>query len=139
MSEQNREVALRFMKAMGTNDPETAATCLAPDAVAIAKGYGKFAGARQADVMIGMIEEFKKMMPNGLNFTIKTVTAEDDRVAIEAEGNAVTSLGTPYRNQYVFLFTLADGKIKQVNEYFCNVHANEVLWPLVEEAQREQV
>jgi ketosteroid isomerase-like protein len=78
------------------------------------------------------------MMPDGLNFTIKTVTAEDDRVAIEAEGNAVTSLGTPYRNQYVFLFTLADGKIRQVNEYFCNVHANEVLWPLVEQAQKEQ-
>jgi len=138
MSDANKEVALRFMHAMGTNDPETAATCIAPDAVAIAKGYGKFAGARKADVMIGMIEEFKKMMPTGLNFTIHSTIAEGDRVAIEAEGDAVTSLGTPYRNQYCFVFTLADGKIKQVNEYFCNVHANEVLWPLVEEAQKEQ-
>jgi ketosteroid isomerase-like protein len=78
------------------------------------------------------------MMPTGLNFTIHTVTAEGDRVAIEAEGNAVTSQGTPYRNQYCFMFTLADGKIKQINEYFCNVHANEVLWPLVEEAQKQE-
>jgi len=24
-----------------------------------------------------------------------------------------------------------EGKITLINEYFCNVHANEVLWPLV--------
>lgn len=135
MSEQNKEVALRFMKAMGTNDPELAAGCLAPDAFAVAKGYGKFAGVRQASVMVGMIGEFKKMMPTGLRFTIQSVTASDDHVAIEAEGNAVTALGTSYHNQYCFVFTLADGKIKQVNEYFCNIHANEVLWPLAERMQ----
>ena len=120
------------MTAMGTNDPELAAGCLAPDACAVAKGYGKFAGARQASVMVGMIDEFKKIMPTGLRFTIKSVTASDDRVAIEAEGNALTALGTSYHNQYCFVFTRADGKIKQVNEYFCTVHADEVLWPLIE-------
>jgi ketosteroid isomerase-like protein len=72
-------------------------------------------------------------MPTGLNFTIKDVIGEGDRIAVEAEGNATTSAGTAYRNQYVFLFTLDNGKIKQVDEYFCHVHANEVLWPLVGE------
>lgn len=132
MNEQNKQVALKFMEAMGTNDPETAATCLAPDAVAIAKGFHKFAGERRADVMIGMIDAFKKMIPDGLRFTIKDVTAEGDRVAVEAEGNAVTSSGKPYCNQYCMVFTLRDGKIKQVNEYFCSKLAEDVLWPELE-------
>jgi len=131
MSEHNKSVALKFMEAMGTNNPQMAAACLAPDAAAIAKGFGKFAGTRQAQTMVGMIEEFKKIVPAGLRFTILSVTAEGDRVVIEAEGNAVTSAGTPYCNQYCFVMTLADGKIKRVNEYFCNILANDVLWPLV--------
>jgi ketosteroid isomerase-like protein len=132
MSEQNKQVVLQFMEGMGSNNRAMADECLAPDACAIAKGYGKFSGRRERDVMVGMIDEFKKLMPSGLRFTIHNVIADGDRVAVEAEGNAVTAQGKPYRNQYVFVFTLANGKIKQVNEYFCNVHANEVLWPLVE-------
>jgi len=139
MSEQNKKVVLQFMEGMGTNNPELAAPCLAPDAAAVAKGYGKFAGRRSADVMISMIDDFKKMMPTGLRFTILNVIAEGDRVAVEAEGNAVTGQGKPYQNQYCFVFTLENGKIKLVNEYFCNVHANEVLWPMVEAAQQEAV
>lgn len=127
----NRDVVLRFMQAMGSNDAALAATCLAPDACAIAKGYGKFAGSRPAKVMVGMIEAFRQLVPAGLNFTITGVIAEGDRVAVEAEGDAVTSAGAPYRNQYCFVFTLRDGLISQVNEYFCTVHADEVLWPLV--------
>jgi len=132
MNEENKQVALRFMEAMGTNNPDLAAGCLAPDACAVAKGFGKFAGVRPAETMVGMIDEFKKMIPTGLRFTIHSVTAERDRVVVEAEGDALTRLGTPYHNQYCFVFTMAGGKIKQVNEYFCNIHANEVLWPLVE-------
>ena len=49
---------------------------VAPDAAAVAKGYGKFAGRRSADVMISMIDDFKKMMPTGLRFTIINVIAE---------------------------------------------------------------
>jgi ketosteroid isomerase-like protein len=132
MSDQNNAVVLKFMEAMGTNDPKSAAECITPDAVAVAKGFGKFAGSRGADVMIGMIEAFAQMVPTGLRFTISRVIVDGDNVAVEADGNAVTSQGKPYCNQYCFVFTLRDGKISHVNEYFCHVHANEVLWPIVE-------
>ena len=132
MSENNRQVALHFIEAMGTGNPELADACLAPDAFTLAKGYGKFAGKRHRDSMVGMINEFNNLVPTGLRFRIESVTASDDRVVVECEGDAITSQGTPYRNQYCFVFSFAGGKIRQVNEYFCNVHANEVLWPLVE-------
>jgi ketosteroid isomerase-like protein len=74
------------------------------------------------------------LIPSGLRFSIGDVTADGNRVVVEAEGNAVTVAGTPYRNQYCFVFTLKDGKIKKVHEYFCSKLADEVLWPVAEKA-----
>ena len=134
MSEQNKEVVLTFIKAMGNADSPTAATCLAEDAFTDAKGYGKFAGIRRYDAIVGTIGAFKLLFPTtGLQPEFKSVTAEGDRVVVEFEGSAITSAGTAYNNQYCMVFTLANGKIKQVNEYFCNILADEVLWPLVEQ------
>lgn len=131
MSERNKQVAVQFIEAMGQNDPERAAETLAPDAVAIAMGTTNFAGKRSRDMMVGGIDEFKHLLPEGLQFTIKSVMAEGDRVAVEALGNGTTSGGTQYHNNYVFMITLRDGLIVEAKEYFCTKLADEVLWPLV--------
>ena len=52
VGETNRAVALKFIKAMGENDPVAAAECLAPDAVAVATGNSHFKGSRDARMMI---------------------------------------------------------------------------------------
>lgn len=135
--EQNKKVVLDFIKAMSTVDPALADSCVAPDAFTVAKGYGKFSGVRQRDMMIGTIEAFHKILPTGLNADIKSVTADGNTVVVEFEGDAKTCDGKPYQNQYCMVFMLANGKIKQINEYFCNVHADEVLWPLVEQQAAE--
>lgn len=134
MNDENKRVALQFVEAMSTGNAELGAACLAPDAFTITKGHGKFAGRREADVMIGMIGGFEALLPTGLRLSVGNVVAADDHVVVEAEGDGLTAAGTPYRNQYCFVFTLAGGKIKQLNEYFCTVHADAVLWPLVEAA-----
>jgi hypothetical protein len=66
-----------------------------------------------------------------LRSEIVNLFGEGDHVALEAEGNAVTKDGRNYRNRYAFLFKFESGKIKEINGYFCSVHADEVLWPLV--------
>lgn len=131
MSEENTRVALQFVEAMSTGDAALAATCIAPDAFTITKGHGKFAGRREADVMIGMIGGFETLLPTGLRLSVGNVVAGGDQVVVEAEGDGLTAAGTPYRNQYCFVFRLAGGKIRQLTEYFCTVHSDEVLWPLV--------
>jgi hypothetical protein len=137
MSEQNKQVVLKFIEAMGSSDGTAAATCLAPDAFTLAKGFGKFAGVRRYDTIVGTIEAFKKLVPTGLRPDIKSVIAEGNQVVVEFEGNATTCDGKPYNNQYCMVFTLADGRIKQVNEYFCTILAEEVLWPLVAQVSDE--
>lgn len=132
MSEHDKTLVLNFIEAMGAADPARAASCLAPECRAVAKGFGKFAGARPYETMIGTIDAFKKLIPTGLRPRILSVTAEGERVAVEWEGDGVTADGAPYCNQYCMVFIVRDGLIRQVNEYFCNVLADRVLWPLVE-------
>ena len=138
MSEQNKRVVMSFIEAMGKSDPDTAAKCLAPDAITTAKGFGKFAGVRHRDRIIATIAVFKQLVPSGLSPIVHTITAEADRVAVEFEGDATLANGASYCNQYCMVFTLSDGKIKQINEYFCTKLADEVLYPVVAAFEQQQ-
>lgn len=133
--ELNKQTAIRFVEAAGASDPQTIADCMANDGVVVAMGGSRFAGVRSRQMVVEGIEALKHLTRDGLKFTVHSVTAEGDRVAIEGEGNAVTSDGTPYRNSYCWVFTMADGKIKRLHEYFCTKLADEVLWPVAEKMQ----
>jgi ketosteroid isomerase-like protein len=131
LSEQNKQVALNFIKSMSEGDPELGDACLGPDAFAVSKGFGKFSGIRRRETMVGTIAAFNQLLPTGLCLAVKSVTAEGDKVVVECEGNAMTRDGKPYCNQYCFIFTFNGGKISRLDEYFCNRLADDVLWPLV--------
>ena len=132
---ENKRVALQFVEAMSKGDPALAAPCLAPEAFTLTRGHGKFAGRRDADVMVGMIGSFERLLPTGLNLTVVNVVDGGDQIVVEARGDGATAAGIPYRNEYCFVFTMAAGKITQVSEYFCTLHADTVLWPVVEQLQ----
>lgn len=134
MSEQNKQVVLKFIEAMGKGDVAAAATCIAEDTFTLAKGFGKFAGVRTHDTILATIGAFRQLMPEGMQPDFHSVTAEGDRVVVEFEGNGTLVNGESYCNQYCMVFTLRDGKIRQVNEYFCTILADKVLWPLVKGA-----
>ena len=132
MSEQNKQVVLDFIDAMGRGDAAAAAPCITDDAFTLAKGFGRFAGVRTHDTILATIDAFSQLMPGGMEPTIHSVTAEGERVVVEFEGNGTLCNGEPYGNEYCMVFTLRDGKICQVNEYFCTILADEKLWPLIE-------
>ena len=134
MSKENKTEAVKLNACNVRFNSTAAADCLAPDAMAVATGNSKFKGARSARMMIDGIEAFKSLIPGGLQLKVISAIADGDKVAVECEGNATTSTGTTYDNKYVFVCTLSEGKIVLVNEYFCTVLANEVLWPLAQSA-----
>lgn len=138
MSEQNKEVVLKFIRAFSDGDVETAKSCLTPDALTIAKGFGKLSGPRPYEMIIATTGAFKEMIPTGLRPDFKTVTAEGDRVAVEFEGDATLANGERYCNQYCMVFTLRDGKIKHVNEYYCTILADERIGPLLAGVEEER-
>jgi ketosteroid isomerase-like protein len=61
-------------------------------------------------------------LPRPLVITVGAVTAEDDRVAVEAETLGVVADGKAYNNQYHFFFRIQDGKVREFKEYFDTLH-----------------
>lgn len=138
MSEANKATALKFIKAFSDGDVDTAKTCLAPDAVTIAKGFGKLSGPRPYDLIIATTAAFKDTVPTGLRPDFQTVTAEGDRVVVEFEGNAVLANGVDYCNQYCMAFTFENGLIRNVNEYYCTILADDRILPLLANIEEQR-
>ena len=138
MSEQNKELVLRFIEAFSRGDTEATKACLATDALTIAKGFGKLSGPRPYDFIVATTGAFKDLIPTGLRPAFKTVTAEGDRVAVEFEGNAVLANGKDYCNQYCMVFTVKDGKIKHVSEYYCTILADDRIGPLLASVESDR-
>jgi ketosteroid isomerase-like protein len=133
MENLRKQVALKFLHAMGAGDAATVATCLAPDAITMARNFSKFAGVIKREQIVSMVGAFRTLMPQGLAFNVLSVTAEGDRVAIECDGDAITRSGEVYRNLYCFVLRFAGDLISEIHEYFCSKLADELIWPLVQE------
>jgi ketosteroid isomerase-like protein len=131
MSEANKRVALQFLKAMNEADAAGQEDCLTEDVVTHTHGFGKVSGTRNRETMLATVDAFKAILPGGFNPKFNRVTAEGNVVVVEWDGDAVLSNGVPYHNEYVFIFTFTGGKISRLDEYFCTVHADATIYPLL--------
>jgi uncharacterized protein len=125
MSERNKKVVLEFIEAFSRGDGDATQACLAPGACAVAKGFGKLSSTRSYEEIVANAAAFKELIPTGLRPNVKSVIADGDRVAVEFDGDAT--------------FTLQEGKIKVLHEYFCTILADQKIGPLLTavEAQRK--
>jgi uncharacterized protein len=138
MSEPNKHIVVKFIEAFSEGNTEGVKAYLAPDSVTHAKGFGKLSGARPYELIVATTGAFKNIIPTGLRPQFKTVTAEGDRVIVEFEGDATLANGERYCNQYCMVFTLRDGKIKEVNEYYCTILADEKIGPLLADVEKKR-
>ncbi len=67
-------------------------------------------------------------------FTIHALTADEDRVVAEAESVCTLINGEEYRNSYVFVLRIRDGRIASVAEHYNALIAQEKLVPLMAQA-----
>ena len=78
----------------------------------------------------GAIRLFARMAQSPIRFTVDALTAEDDRVVIEAHSQATLINGEEYGNTYVFSLRVRDGRIAWIAEHFNELIAQEKLLPL---------
>jgi uncharacterized protein len=125
--EQNKALARRFFDLLSVGDADGLMAIYTNDFTCWTAGSLPFSGIHPRDEAKAMIGGVTAVFPSGWRFTVRTLTAEDDRVAAEAECSGVHVSGKRYEQRYHFLFRIRDGKIYELREYFDTMHANDVL------------
>jgi len=129
-TEQSRLVVLGFVENFGAGRVDVALNLLADDAtwwVAGTPGEFGLAGLRTKAQLPELFQWLGTAMPQGVQVTVRGITAENERVALEVEARATTASGAAYHNFLHFLFEVRDGKIKSVREYLDTLHAQREL------------
>jgi ketosteroid isomerase-like protein len=109
--EANKAVARRYMQAVVDGDAETIESLQHPDATWWILGYGDMSRADFiASVKNGLLTAGKR------HVEIITLTAEGDRVAVEAVSE-MTFPDRIYRNEYHNLLVIRDGQIVEGRDY----------------------
>src|SRR5512145_1705115 len=124
---ENKQLARRFIDAISRGDVEAIRNSFADDGTVWTIGTLPISGTFTAAQVTEASHRVLDLFPEGLEMTIKGMTAEDDRVAIEAESYGRHVSGRTYANVYHFLMRVRDGKIAEWREYIDTMHANDVL------------
>jgi len=107
----NRTIALDFLDAIVGGDIDRCAALLHPDAAWWVQGWGNNSGANFLHSLSLTIARSSSRV-----FRIGLVTAQDDRVAVQAEGIFAFAEGA-YANSYHYLFEIVDRRIRKGYEY----------------------
>lgn len=120
--ETNKQVIRDFFAAVNAKDTAKTGELFSDDLDWWIIGKAKVSGHKDKRAMqLGFKLIFRAF--EGFHFILHDFTAEENRVAVTAESKAKHSSGKDYNNHYHFLFTLQNGKIWRVKEYFDTEHA----------------
>lgn len=125
----NKALALKFIDALGRLETDEFLSYMTDDVNFETPGQFPAAGIKTKAEVAKEFPAMKEVLPGGLNFTIHTVTAEDDRVHIELSGKAKTADGGDYNNRYHYAFVVRDGKISSFRDYLDSDLVMKVLVP----------
>jgi ketosteroid isomerase-like protein len=125
--EENKKFAQKFLDALSRGDWQFVEDAYADDVVIWTAGSLPFSGTQSKEGISDVKEFLTGSFPEGLKFTVKAMTAEGERVAIEAESYGKHISGKIYNNLYHFLMVIRDGQIYELKEYMDTMHANDVL------------
>jgi len=123
----NRRIVRELFDALSRSDVETVDRLYADDFEIWTAGTMPFSGRHDKAYAIGATHMILGAFPQGLAFTIDAMTAEGDRVAIEAHSDGAHVSGTHYHNEYHFLLRIRDGQVVEFKEYMDTALATKVL------------
>lgn len=109
--EANKALARRYMQAVVDGDIATVEALQHPDVSWWILGFGTLDKKAFTDSVRGLIAARER------NIRITGLTAEGDRVAVQAEGEIIYPDGKIYRNSYHNLLVIQGGLIVEGREY----------------------
>jgi ketosteroid isomerase-like protein len=124
--EDNKKVVRSYFTAGDLGDYDAAFALFADGAKWRLNAQSGVAFSKSKAEMHETMINIGTLFPKGFKITVKAMTAEGDRVAVEAESYGEYMNGKIYNNLYHFLFEVRDGKIQAVREYCDTLHAQQV-------------
>lgn len=128
-TQANRRIAESFYRHFGADDIPGVLDLMADDVafwIAGKPGASPAAGPHTKAEMADIFRRITRRLKGPLRMTIKQMTAEADRVAVEVESYGELQNGRVYNNEYHALLTIRDGKIAAVREYMDTQHVHDV-------------
>ncbi|MBP1687326.1 MAG: hypothetical protein H6Q33_3469 [Deltaproteobacteria bacterium] len=119
--DENKGLVRRFFMAMGQGDRQGLMAMLAEDArwvipQAAPAHAGTHVGRMKiVDIMLGSMP--KMFMPGTTRMEIHAMIADGDYVVVPARVRATTPQARQYDNEYVFIFRIADGLVRELHEH----------------------
>ena len=129
--EQSRRLVHDFFAAVSAG--ELPDELLAPDMQAWTTTQGSMDKAAYQ----GVIRLLARMSARPLEFTLDSITVEEDRAVVEVRSEGTLLGGTEYRNTYAFVFRVRGGKIASVAEHFNALIVEEKMMPLVHKLRKD--
>lgn len=123
--EHNKKLAREFFDRFNANDVAGALDIMTDDATWWIAGKPEqlpAAGLYSKEKIAGLLHNMTGQLLDGLKMTVKSMIAEEDRVALEVESYGELRNGRIYNQEYHFLVTIRDGKISTVKEYLDTQH-----------------
>jgi ketosteroid isomerase-like protein len=127
LEEDNKDLARRMLEALSEANVDFIEENYAKDFRIWTAGSLPFSGSGDKASAVAGMPAVLDLFPDGLKFSIVAMTAEGDRVAIEATGEGTTVLGRRYEQKYHFLMRVREGSIVEWKEYMDTEHARKVL------------
>lgn len=125
--QQHKALVERFFDCLSRGDVEGFVAMYHPEGTLWTSGNtlisGTFSRSQIASAGTAIYEAF----PDGLEFTIQGMTAEDDRVAVEASSAGKHVSGETYTNLYHFLFEFREGQVYRLKEYMDTERVTDIL------------
>jgi ketosteroid isomerase-like protein len=126
-AEDSKRIVLGFFENLNAGNAAAALEALGDSATWWIQGNFPLSGTKTKAQFVELLGQLGAQIDGALSLRVKGVTAEGDRVAVEAESFAKMKNGKTYQNRYHFLCEVRGGKIQAVREYLDTMHANEVL------------
>ncbi len=127
--EENKALVTRFWHAFSSGRYDEVLGMLSDDATWWVAGKTALSGTYSKLEFEKLLGQITPMAPKGLRVTPKLLTADGDRVSVEAESFAEINNGRTYNNIYHFMMVIRDGRFSAVREYLDTEHVTATFSP----------
>jgi len=127
IEQRNKQAAQAFFDILNRGDVPALVNAYAEDGRCVTMGNTLISGTYTRDQVAAAAGGIYQVFPQGIRFTIKAMTAEGERVAVEAESEGAHVSGQTYSNHYHFLMRFRDGKVVEFKEYMDTERVTDIL------------